>query len=51
MQLIRFQRRAGDTVATVSGDWWHGGQAMSDSQVYPKTFGMAVSSIDMACFG
>ena len=42
LRFLRFLARAGEACATVSNGWWTGGSAMSESQIYPKSFGLAV---------
>ena len=38
---LRFLSRAGEQCATVKGQWWCGNKSMRDSQIYPKSFGLA----------
>ena len=39
---LRFASRAGEVCATMQNGWWTGGASMSESQVYPRSFGRAV---------
>ena len=41
----RFYVRATEQLSMRHGSWWSGGANMSESQVYPKTFGRAESSL------
>ena len=40
---IRFLSRAGTQLAEQRGNWWTATEAMSQSQVYTRTFGLAVT--------
>ena len=40
---VRFGERATARLAVQHGRWWSGGKNMSGSQVYPRTFGAAVT--------
>ena len=39
--------RANENLGEQQGDWWSGSSSMAASQVYPKTFGRAVSCLIM----
>ena len=43
--FARFYVRATEHLSMRHGSWWSGGANMSESQVYPKTFGRAESSL------